>query len=175
MPPRVSVLMPLHNCEIYVREAIDSILAQTYADFELIIVDDASTDGSVAVIESYHDGRIKLLRNSTNLGAALSRNRGLEVSCGAYIAMQDADDRSMPTRLAQQVQYLEAHPELQAVGTWATAFLDDTSSPSCRHSHPTDTREIADALIARKHCFTGASLMCRAAELKRLDRALFIA
>lgn len=115
--PRVTVLMSVHNGSRFLREAIDSILAQTFRDFELLVIDDASTDDSAAIVESYRDPRIRMLRNEANQGLTKSLNRGLRDARGSLIARHDADDRSHPQRLEQQVAWFDAHPQGALVGT----------------------------------------------------------
>jgi glycosyltransferase involved in cell wall biosynthesis len=117
--PRVSVLMSVYNGERYLAEAVDSILAQTYRDFELIVIDDASTDRSAEILAAYRDERIRVLRNETNRGLTVSLNVGLAAARGELIARQDADDRSHPRRLEEQVAFLDAHPDVAAVGAQA--------------------------------------------------------
>lgn len=117
--PRVTVLMSVHNGGRYLHEAVHSVLAQTWRDFEFFIIDDASTDQSVAVIESFADPRIRLLRNRENLGLTRSLNRGLREARGEFIARQDADDLSAPERLALQIVTLDAHPEVPLLGSQA--------------------------------------------------------
>lgn len=117
--PVVSVVMPLYNGERYLREAVESVLAQTFADFELIAIDDASTDGTARLMESYDDPRIRLLRNEANLGLVGTLNRGLGAAAGAYVARMDQDDVSLPERFAKQVAFMDSHPEVAACGTWA--------------------------------------------------------
>lgn len=117
--PRVTVLVPSYNDERFLGAAIESILAQTFTDFELLIVDDASTDGSRAVVERYRDPRIRLLVNPTNLGGGAARNRGLAASAGEYVAALDSDDLSFPDRLERQIAYLDAHPDVAVVGSQA--------------------------------------------------------
>lgn len=119
MTCRVSVLMAVYNGEQYLREAINSILDQTFTDFEYIIVDDGSTDRSLQIINSYQDPRIKVIRNPHNVGLTRSLNQGLDLACGEYIARMDSDDISLPERLAKQVAYMDAHPEVAVSGTWA--------------------------------------------------------
>lgn len=131
--PRVTVLMPVYNAEATLREAVDSILAQTLADFEFVIVDDGSTDGSIAIVQSYADERIRLLCNPNNLRLAQSLNRGLAAAQGEYIARMDADDVSLPERLAQQVAFMDAHPDIGISGTWAETFGE--ARYAIRHPH----------------------------------------
>lgn len=120
MAPAVSVVMSVFNEEAHVAEAIESILKQTFADFEFIIIDDASTDGSPALIETYaqKDSRIKVFTQPENQGLAVSLNKGLRQATGTYLARMDADDISYPERFQKQFDYLERHPELGALGTF---------------------------------------------------------
>lgn len=115
--PLVTVLMPVYNAERYLRQAIESILSQTFTDFEYLIVDDGSTDTSRDIIRSYHDLRIRLIENDKNQGIIKTLNRGLALAKGEYIARQDADDISRPTRLEKQVAFLNSFPEIVLLGT----------------------------------------------------------
>jgi glycosyltransferase involved in cell wall biosynthesis len=115
-PPKVSVLMPVYNGKRYLREAIDSILNQTFRDFELLIVDDGSTDGSPDIVSSYADPRIRLIANPTNQGLMVVLNQGNRLAQAEYIARMDCDDISLPQRLAKQVEYLDRHPDIAIVG-----------------------------------------------------------
>lgn len=115
--PLVSVIMAVYNGERYLREAIDSLLAQTFDDFELIVIDDGSTDGTSALLAAYADPRLKVLTNGTNLGLTRSLNRGLAEASGCYVARQDADDVSMPERLERQVAFMENHSEVVVSGS----------------------------------------------------------
>lgn len=113
--PTVSVILPVHNRQDLVSRAIDSVLAQTMENLELLIIDDASTDGTPEVIGGYaSDPRVRVCRNQTNLGAAGARNRGIEAARGTYIAFQDSDDRWFPEKLALQVAALEKQQEARA-------------------------------------------------------------
>ncbi len=118
MTPRVTVLLAVHNGEPFVAEALESVLGQTFEDFELLVVDDASTDGTVATVTSFADPRIRLLRNERNLGQVPSLNRGLRESRGELVARLDADDRCLPTRLERQVAVLDSDPRIGLVGSW---------------------------------------------------------
>jgi len=115
--PRISILMPVYNVQNYVSEAVESILSQTYSDFELLILDDCSTDKTADVISQFHDKRIRYHRNETNLGLAENLNVGIRMSRGEYLARMDGDDISMPTRLEKQVAILDKHPEIGICGT----------------------------------------------------------
>lgn len=115
--PKVTVLMAVYNGERYLQEAIDSILAQTYHDFEFLIINDGSSDSTWEILNSYKDPRIRLLNNDSNLGLTRSLNKGLKLAEGELIARQDGDDISEPERLAKQVAFLETHPEVALVGT----------------------------------------------------------
>lgn len=115
--PRLSVVMSVFNGEPYLREAVDSVLNQTFEDFEFVIVDDCSTDTSVKTLESYDDPRIVRLYNPVNLGLPRSLNRGLSICRGEIIARQDQDDVSMPSRFNDQLQHLARHPDIGVLGT----------------------------------------------------------
>ena len=120
--PQVSVLMPVYNSEKYLREAIDSILNQIFPDFEFIIILDPSNDSSQAIIESYADPRIILIKNDVIMGLPRSLNRGLDVARGEYVARMDADDISLSERLEKQVAFMEMHSEIDLCGTWIKYF-----------------------------------------------------
>lgn len=121
--PRVSVVTPAYNAAAYLGQAIESILGQTFADFEMIVVDDASTDQTAGILAGYKDPRLRVVRNERNMGIVHTRNRGMSLAQGALICPFDADDVSLPTKLAKQVAFLEAHPEVALVGT-ATRYLE---------------------------------------------------
>lgn len=108
---RVSIIMPMYNAESYISETIDSVLSQSYADWELIIVDDCSTDNSYDIAREYasKDERIKLLKNECNMGAAKARNIAIYNASGRYVAYLDADDLWMPLKLEKQVVFAEAN------------------------------------------------------------------
>lgn len=116
MKPLVSVIMPAYNGEKYIGDAIEYILNQTYDNFELIIVEDKSTDHTLDVIHGYEDSRISLYLNECNRGIAYSTNLGIEQSKGKYIALLDDDDMSASRRLEWQVEYMEEHKEVDILG-----------------------------------------------------------
>ena len=114
--------MPVYNSGRYVKEAVDSILAQTLRDFELIIVDDHSRDDTARILGTFTDSRISLISNAHNIGVPASLNRLIDSARGNYIARMDGDDISIPTRLAQQVDYMESHPRVGVCGSWCKGF-----------------------------------------------------
>lgn len=110
--PRVSILMPVYNVAPYLREAMDSILTQTFQDFELIVLDDCSPDNSAEILDTYTDERIVRYRGEKNMGLSNVLNVGMQMARGEFIARMDSDDISTPERLATQVAFLDAHPEV---------------------------------------------------------------
>jgi len=110
--------MPVFDAARYVGDAVRSVLAQTFADFELLVIDDGSADTSAEVVQSFRDPRIRLVRHERNLGLTPTLNRGLSLATGELVARQDADDLSEPDRLARQVAFLDAHDDTALVGTW---------------------------------------------------------
>lgn len=107
--------MAVHDGERHLRESVESILGQSYRDFEFLVVDDASTDSSRAIVDSYGDSRVRILANERNVGLTTSLNRGLGEACGRHVARQDADDVSDRTRLECQVELLDSRPEVALV------------------------------------------------------------
>lgn len=124
--PKISVILPVYNADRYIHESLDSTLGQSVSDFELIIIDDGSTDKSLTILRDYaeKDSRILLLENEHNIGLVNSLNRGLAIVRGEYIARMDADDVNLPNRFALQIQYLEQHSEVGVLGT-NMKFIDD--------------------------------------------------
>ncbi|MBI1286915.1 MAG: glycosyltransferase [Flavobacteriales bacterium] len=125
--PLVTVLIPMYNAEDFVEQSVRSILEQTYTNFELLIIDDGSTDRSVPVVESFSDQRIKLVRNEKNLKLIATLNKGLSLAKGKYIVRLDADDIAIKERIETQVSFMEEHPEVGLCGTWYEAFGDVSS------------------------------------------------
>jgi len=122
--PQVSVVIPVWNGERYLKQAIESILAQDFADFELIVVDDGSTDGSARIAGNFAgDPRVKVLTQA-NGGVVAARNVGLNAARAEFVAFLDADDIAKPTRLSKQLTYLQAHPEIAVVGSHISYFDD---------------------------------------------------
>lgn len=118
MNPRVSVVIPVYNRERYIAAAIDSVLTQTLADFELLVVDDGSTDSTPDIIRAYRDPRINLVSNAFNMGIPRARNLGVQLARGKYVAFLDSDDFAYPARLQRQSEHLDANPGCAMVGSW---------------------------------------------------------
>jgi glycosyltransferase involved in cell wall biosynthesis len=117
--PLVTVLLPVFNCETYITEAINSILLQTFTDFELLIIEGGSKDRSIEIIEQFNDPRIKLIQQEKSTkGLAAALNQGLRLAKGKYIARMDCDDISYNERLAKQVKFMEDNPTIGVSGTW---------------------------------------------------------
>lgn len=134
--PKVSVILAVYNGENYIKDAINSILNQTYSNFELIIIDDGSSDSTATIVKSFTDSRIRFIEQE-NTGLAATLNRAINLSNGKYIARQDHDDLSFPLRLEKQVDFLETNPEYAILGTNSIIWEKDT--PTNRgHRHPTD-------------------------------------
>lgn len=157
-PPAISVVMSVYNGEAYLRAAIDSILKQTFKDFEFIIVDDGSSDKTLSIIRSYHDKRIILITRE-NKGLVISLNEGIQKARGRYIARQDADDVSLPERFARQVHYFEGNEGAVLCGT-AFDEIDVDGKTIQSVVVPIDDRVIRQELSARS-TFAHGSVMYR--------------
>jgi hypothetical protein len=134
--PPVTVLMPVYNGADYLAESIDTILGQTLGDFEFLIIDDGSKDGSPGILQAYaaRDPRIRLVRQD-NMGLAATLNKGLSMARGELVARQDQDDLSAPDRLEKQFAWMRAHPECVLLGTRASIWADRTPTDRA-HDHP---------------------------------------
>ena len=122
MTPLISILMPVHNGAAFLAESIGSLVRQSLGDFELLIVDDASTDGSAEIIRSFKDSRIHLIQSPDRLKLSGALNLGMNHARGRYIARMDADDISLPQRLERQTRFLDQQPEIGLCGTWIRYF-----------------------------------------------------
>ena len=166
----VSVILPMHNRAKSVVGAIASVLEQSYSNLELIVVDDASTDHSIELVEAMSDPRIRLLRHDSNRGAPAARNTGIEAARGNFIAFQDSDDEWLPEKLAKQMQVLEASPP--NVGAVYCGFLRMSESgslyipgPEVRVRSGDISRELlrgnfvgTPTLVVRRECFRSANM-----------------
>lgn len=157
--PRVSIVMGVFNGERFVSEAVLSILNQNFYDYEFIIIDDASTDQTPRILESFNDSRLVILRNSHNLGLTKSLNRALHIARGNYVARQDADDLSFPDRLSKQVTFLDRHPDYCMVGSYAN-MIDEYNNHIFTIDVPSDYQAIATTLLAN-NTFIHGSIMSR--------------
>lgn len=150
-PPQVSVIMPVYNAVRYVAEAIESIRTQTFSDFELLIFDDGSTDGSLEVVQNYtkRDTRIRFFAKA-HRGYVPWLNEGLRLSQGEFIARMDADDASLPERFAYQVHHLRQHDACVVVGC-GTLIVDPDGDPLCEYRPHVDHATLISALISGTH------------------------
>lgn len=158
--PRVSVVMAVYNAAPYLREAVDSVLAQTLADFELIAVDDASSDESLSILESYADPRLRIFRHRVNKGAACSRNTALEAATAEYVAIMDSDDVCETARLDRQAEFLDRSPEAGLVGCAVFDNIDVRGEVLYTSYLPEEDAEIQRELVKR-WCFLHPSIMFR--------------
>lgn len=174
----MTVFIPAFNVERYIREAIESVLAQTFPNLELLIIDDGSTDRTPAIIAEYKtDSRVQIVTHTQNQGRPRTRNHGLDIARGDYIAFLDGDDYCAPHRLARQVAYLDAHPTISGVGSWK-AWIDDEGRPSSLglRRFPLQPADIACEMLAT--CALGqTSMMVRRLAFAdyRYDEAFHVA
>lgn len=166
MAELVSVIIPVYNAGEFVKASVDSILAQTYTGFEIIIINDGSTDNSLAILENIHDARIKIF-SQPNAGIAAALNKGIELSKGKYIARQDADDISLPQRFEKQVRFLEVNNAYGLVGGQAeiidrsgkavNRFLKHaTTNGKLQYDLLWNSPFVHPALMIRRECFERA-------------------
>lgn len=163
--PVVSVALAVFNAQRYLSEAIDSILQQTFTDFELIIIDDGSTDKSLKILQRYalHDSRIRLFSRE-NRGIAKTRNEITRLAQGEFIAVMDADDVMMPDRLANQVEFLRQHPNVVCVGG-AHDFIDEAGRVLFHLEEPTQDADIQRLALKGKTPINHPSAMIRRSAL----------
>ena len=153
--PKISVLMPVYKTnETYLRQAIESILNQTFEDFEFLILDDCPEDSREHIVKSYDDKRIKYFQNERNWGISLSRNKLIDLSKGEYLAVFDHDDISRPDRLEKEAAYLDANPEVGAVSAQVHTFPRDKIS-----NNPLDDHDIKVALTGKYVISHSASML----------------
>lgn len=162
--PLISVILPVYNGEKYLREAIESVLSQTYTNFELLLINDGSTDGSKDIILSYNDTRIRYIENERNLKLIATLNKGIDLAAGDYIARMDADDVCMPKRFEKQVQFLATHSDIDMCGTWAIRI--DGEGKTTGRIKNIDTAELLKCATYFTCPFVHPSVMIRASVLK---------
>lgn len=160
--PLVSVVMPAYNSEKYVNRAIKSIVEQGYENWELLICDDASSDDTFSIIQSYSDSRISISRNESNAGYLLTCNKLLGEASGSLVTFQDSDDYSDPLRLETQVDMFMQDPDLGMCGTWAKSELPNST---ILKQPPIEHTAISEQIL-KSNCFCGASIMVRSEVLK---------
>jgi glycosyltransferase involved in cell wall biosynthesis len=166
--PRITVLTTVYNGMAYLRECVDSVLAQTMKEFEFLIIDDASTDASVELIRSYDDPRIRLVLNDKNMGQARSLNRGLDLARGEIIARLDQDDACLPERLAEQLAYLDAHPDVGVLASWEISVDSDGKKIRTWEGTIPDYGDFVGAILLGLCPVWHPSAMFRKAEIARL-------
>jgi len=164
--PKVTVLMTVYNMEKYLRTAIFSILNQSFSDFELIIIDDGSRDGTEQIIKSFHDSRIRYFKNRKNLGISKSANKGINLARGEYVARMDGDDISRFDRLEKQVTFLDNHKDHGLLGSWYYVVDENGSLLSATRKHA-DDKSIRLSMIFENQ-FLQSSIMMRTTILKEL-------
>jgi len=156
--PLVSVVLPVRNGAADLPRAVASILQQTFTDFELIAINNGSTDGTAEILDRVSDPRVRVVYQE-NIGLAAALNRGIALARGRYVARQDHDDLAMPTRLARQVEFMEAHPRCALLGTRAEIRTGDR--PASRfHDHPADDAALRFELLF-DNPFVHSSVMLR--------------
>lgn len=158
--PLASVLIPAYNCEAYVLEAVSSMLSQSFTDFELLVIDDGSTDSTRKLLESVQDPRLRLVSNERNIGLIGTLNRGLDLATGRYVARMDADDISGSERLEKQVRFLETHPDVHVLGTMVNLINEEGKVFGAITGYPKDADEIHRYLL-RECCLIHPSVMFR--------------
>jgi glycosyltransferase involved in cell wall biosynthesis len=156
---KVSVLMSVYNDEFHVGKAVESILDQTFSDFEFIIINDGSTDRTKEIIESFRDSRITLISRE-NKGLTESLNEGIRLSRGQYIARQDADDVSLPERLAKQIEFLDSHQDVVLVGTSIT-LIDEDGRRLRDYTYPSEHSTLCRWLYAVVNPLPHSTIMFR--------------
>lgn len=154
--PRITVLMSVYNGEKYLQDAIDSILTQTYTNFEFIIIDDASTDSTPNILKAQTDSRIRLIINEQNIGFTKCLNKGLSIATGEYIARMDADDISLSNRFATQLQFFYNHPEFALIGS--SAHLIDEKSKIIGRERKKENFTFKD-LLAHNQIIHGSTII----------------
>jgi hypothetical protein len=164
--PRVSVIIPVYNRESYIGEAIASVLAQTFGDFELLVIDDGSTDRTREVVRAFHDQRLRLLCHASNRGTARARNAGVDMARGDYLAFLDSDDVALPQRLAEQVDFLDRHPHHAAVGAWID-WMDERGRPTGRVKRRPPRPDDVSALRLFRQGIENTASMARTAVLRQ--------
>ena len=143
--PRVSVLMTIYNAELYLKEAIDSVLTQTFSDWELIAVENGSTDQSMEVLSTFDDPRVRVFAFQENIGRTPALRYAFKQARGEYIAILDADDVALPERLERQVEFLDSYADVVLVGSWVQG-INEIGHITSTLEPPTNSEELHDCL-----------------------------
>lgn len=159
-PPELSIIMPVYNSVKYVAEAVNSLLSQSFTNFELIIINDASTDGSTDVLKNFKDSRIKLLNNNKNGGIVYSRNRGLAKARGKFVAQFDSDDVALPEKFEKQIGFLKKNPGFGMVGSWVRMIDGDGKMMKEKWKLPAKPRLIPAIMLFRNY-FVQSTIVVR--------------
>jgi len=169
--PLVSVLMPNHNGGAFIAASIKSVLNQTFQDFEFIIVEDASTDNSLQVIESFQDSRIRLIRLDTNQHICVALNTGIQQARGKYIARIDSDDCWLPQKLEKQIAYMENNPQCGATFTWVNVIDEDDRQLTASESGFVELFHVGNKTREEwiRHFFHNGSCLCHPSAVMRTD------
>ncbi len=166
MSPKISVITTVRNGEPYIAEAVESILKQTYKDFEFIIIDDNSTDRSLPIVESFDDPRIKIIKLDQNFGRTQALNLGVKEAQGQYIAIHDADDISLPQRFEKQVDYLAKNPDTSLLCT-RHCYIDSAGKILQEYAVPVSHASLCWKL-ASNNCISHSSVMLATEKLRAL-------
>lgn len=162
--PELSIVMPVYNAEKFIFQSIQSLLNQSFRDFELIIVDDGSTDRSLKIVQNFSDSRIKILTNPHNQGIVFSRNKGLREAKGVFYAPFDADDITLPDKFLKQIDFLKKNHDYSMVGSFAT-LIDGTGKPTGKKwKLPASSVRIPSIMLFRNY-FVHSSLVIKASAL----------
>ena len=162
--PLISVIMPVYNGEKYLREAIDSVLAQTYTNFELLLINDGSTDNSEEIILSYKDNRIRYIKNERNLKLIATLNKGIDFANGTYISRMDADDTMPPERYEIQMKYMMKHPDVDLCSVWA--HVTDEQGKRIGKLKGVDTSELINVSLFFTNPINHPGILCKSNVLK---------
>lgn len=164
MKPRISVVINTYNGGSVIEETINSILSQTYQNFEIVVVDDCSSDRTVEKVRKLGDSRIRIYVNDKNRGAAYSAQRGVDFSRGEYIAKSDQDDISYPRRLEKQLHYMEAHPDIFICGAYHELYYNNSVRKDSVDLKITRSKEFKYALLFDYICFLHSTFFFRRQE-----------
>ncbi len=167
--PVLTVLMPVYNASVFLQDAIQSVLNQTFIEYEFIIINDGSSDDSEMIIQRFQDGRIRYVKNEVNLKLIKTLNLGLSLAKGKYVARIDADDICLPNRFEKQIAFLENHPEIGVLGSYAS-IIDEYNQQIGECIYPTEHDGIALDLV-RYNPMIHPSVMLRSSILK--EESLF--